>query len=59
MAFVIQMPKVREVRPNVATDPEFGRALEEARAAGVQVLCLGCNVRPGSLTIDAARVFIH
>ena len=59
VAFVIQMPKVREVRPNVDTDPKFGKALEEARAAGVQVLCLGCNVRPGSLTIDAARVFIH
>ena len=58
VAFVIQMPKVTEVRPNVATDPVFGKALEEARAAGVQVLYLGCNVRPGSLTVDEARVWV-
>ena len=59
VAFVIQMPRVTEVRPNVETDPAFGEALEEARAAGVRVLCLGCNVRPGSLTIDEARASIR
>ena len=59
VAFVIQMPKVTEVRPNIETDPAFGKALEEAKAAGVHVLCLGCNVHPRSLTIDEARVSIR
>ena len=53
------MPRVVEVRANVVTDPEFGQALAEARAAGVQVLCPGCDVRPDSLTIDEARVCVE
>ena len=59
VAFVIQMPKVREVRPNIGTHPEFGNALEEARAAGVHVLFLGCKVRPDLLSVDKARVFVQ
>lgn len=51
LAFVIQMDGVSEVRPNVATHPEFGVALEEARAAGVQVLFLKCHVEPDLLAI--------
>lgn len=50
-AFVIQMEGVREVRPNVETHPEFGQALEAARAAGVQVLFLCCAVEPDQLTV--------
>ena len=38
VAFVIQMEGITEVRPNVSTQPEFGTALAEAKAAGVQVL---------------------
>ena len=59
VAFVIQMPRVREVRPNIDTHPEFGEALEEAKAAGVHVLFLGCDVQPGALTIDESRVSIQ
>ncbi len=44
VAFVIQVEGVTEVRPNVETHPEFGIALQEARDAGVEVLCLACNV---------------
>ena len=51
LAFVIQMEGVREVRPNVATHPAFGRALEEAKAAGVRVLFLPCHVEPDVLEI--------
>ena len=51
LAFVIQMEGVREVRPNVATHPAFGRALEEAKAAGVRVLFLPCHVEPDKLEI--------
>ena len=51
LAFVIQMDGVTEVRPNVDTHPEFGTALAEARAAGVEVLFLCCHVEPDTLEI--------
>ena len=51
VVFVIQMEGIHEVRPNVKTHPEFGVALEEARQAGVQVLCLGCTVGENELEI--------
>ena len=35
---------ITEVRPNVSTQPEFGTALAEAKAAGVRVLFLLCRV---------------
>ena len=44
ITFVIQVEGVSEVRPNVDTHPEFGVALEEARAVGVEVLFLQCKV---------------
>ena len=49
LLFVIQMEGVTEVRPNTDTHPEFGVALEEARAAGVRVMFLECLAGPGSL----------
>lgn len=51
-AFVIQMEGINEVRANVATHEEFGQALEEAKAAGVKVLCLGCKVTKDTLEVD-------
>jgi sugar fermentation stimulation protein A len=51
LAFVIQMDGVSEVRPNVSTHREFGIALDEAKAAGVEVLFLKCHVEPDSLVI--------
>lgn len=51
LAFVIAMPEVTEVRPNVETHPEFGEALEEAKAAGVRVLALPCRVEEDELVI--------
>ncbi len=51
LAFVIQMDGVSEVRPNVSTHKEFGIALDEAKAAGVEVLFLKCHVEPDSLVI--------
>ena len=53
VAFVIQMDGVTEVRPNISTHAEFGVALDEAKAAGVEVLFLPCHVEPDSLTIQA------
>jgi sugar fermentation stimulation protein A len=43
---------VNEVRANVATHKEFGDALEEAKAAGVKVLALGCRVTEDTLEVD-------
>ena len=42
--FVIQMTDVKYLHPNDATDPEFGRALREAAANGVEVLAVDCDV---------------
>lgn len=55
VAFVIQMEGIHEVRPNVATHKEFGQALEEAKAAGVKVLYLGCRVTEDTLEIDRIK----
>ena len=43
------MEGITEVRPNVDTQPEFGTALAEAKAAGVSVLFLLCHVGRDSL----------
>ena len=51
IAFVIAMPRVRTVLPNISTHPEFGKALEEAKEAGVKVLNLICDVTPDSIKI--------
>lgn len=51
IAFVIQMDGVSEVKPNTATDPEFSKAIEDAKAAGVKVLFLKCHVEPDELEI--------
>ena len=56
ITFVVQMPKVSEVRPNIETHPAFGEAMEQARAAGVQILTLGCTIKPDSLTVDKKRI---
>ena len=42
--FVIQMPDVKYLHPNDATDPAFGAALREAALSGVQVLAMDCAV---------------
>ena len=49
--FVVQMEEVSHMSPNDVTHPEFGQALREARAAGVNVRAFACKVTPDSLTI--------
>ena len=49
--FVIQMPDVKHLHPNDLTDPNFGAALREAAAAGVQVLAVDCAVTVDSMMI--------
>lgn len=50
---VIQMKGVHVFRPNWRTHPEFGQALIEAREAGVEIIAMECEVRPGYVSIDA------
>ena len=49
--FVIQMADVKYLHPNDATDPEFGKALREAAANGVEVLAVDCAV-----TVDEMKI---
>ena len=49
---VIQMKGARVFRPNWATQPEFGEALIVARDAGVEIVAMDCEVRPGTVRID-------
>lgn len=44
LAYVIQMEGVYEVRPNTATHPQYGEALQAAMEAGMDVLYLPCRV---------------
>lgn len=52
--FVIQMSDVKYIHPNDGTDPNFGAALREAAAAGVQVLAVDCRVGVDTMTIGGA-----
>ncbi len=55
--FVIQMKPVKYLTPNDETDPEFGRTLREAHAAGVQVLAVDCRITEDSMEIgDSVEV---
>jgi sugar fermentation stimulation protein A len=56
IAFVIQMEGIKEVLPNEETHPEFKRAYEEAKAAGVQVYYLCCKVKPDDLIVDSVYI---
>ncbi len=58
IAFVIQMPEVSEVRPNIATHPAFAAAWQEAVKAGVRIWFIGCIVTENSLEFDERRVVV-
>ena len=49
---VIQMKGIHTFTPNWDTHPEFGRALRDAAAAGVEIHAMDCIVTPDSLVID-------
>jgi len=49
--FVIQMADVKYLHPNDATDPEFGKALRQAAANGVEVLAVDCTVSVDTMEI--------
>ena len=49
--FVIQMEDVKYLHPNDATDPNFGTALREAAAGGVQVMAMDCAVTTDTMEL--------
>ena len=49
--FVIQMEDVKYLHPNDKTDPNFGAALREAAAQGVQILAVTCRVTEDEMVI--------
>ena len=49
--FVIQMDDVKYLHPNDGTDPAFGKALREAKKAGVRILAMDCAVTQDSMVI--------
>ena len=49
--FVIQMADVKYLHPNDITDPNFGAALREAGANGVQILAMDCAVTEDTMEI--------
>ncbi len=46
VVFVVQMERAAYFAPNDDTQPEFGRALAEARRAGVRLIARCCEVTP-------------
>lgn len=52
VCFVIQMAGMTRFSPNDLTHPAFGAALRRAKAAGVEVLALGCTATPETLEIS-------
>jgi len=42
--FVIQMKDIRYFEPNYETHAAFGEALKEAKAAGVNIMAIDCDV---------------
>ena len=50
--FVIQMADVKYLHPNDVTDPNFGTALREAAANGVNIIAMDCTVTEDTMTIS-------
>lgn len=59
LAFVIQMPKVTEVRPNGRIHPEFETAFRAAVKAGVKIWFIGCCVTENAVIPDTNRIKVE
>lgn len=51
--FLVQMEGMKAFSPNDETDAEFGKALRQAKQAGVEILCYQCKVTPDSLELGS------
>ena len=49
--FVLQRPDADRIMPNATIDPDFARALAEARRAGVRILGRRCTVDLETITL--------
>ena len=49
--FVVQRSDATFLKPHDASDPEFGKALREARAGGVDVMAYNCAVTSGEIRL--------
>jgi sugar fermentation stimulation protein len=57
--FIVQMKGVRYLEPNWGTHPAFGKALQDAKLGGVNVLAVDCHVTENSISAaDFVEVFI-
>ncbi|MGI6538860.1 MAG: DNA/RNA nuclease SfsA [Caldicoprobacterales bacterium] len=52
VVFIAQMKGIRYVTPNDDMHPEFGRAIREAKEAGVQIIAYDCLVSPEKMELD-------
>jgi sugar fermentation stimulation protein A len=50
--FLVQMKGIHALSPNDETDPDFAKALREAHAAGVDILCYDCIITEDTMTAD-------
>lgn len=54
MLYLVQREDCDRVAIATDIDPAYGEALVIARAAGVELLCYGCRVRPDAIELDRA-----
>ena len=57
LVFCVQHSGVKEVGPADDIDPEYGRILREAIAAGVEVLAYGCRLTPHEIVVTQRLPF--
>lgn len=58
ICYVIQMPKVEIVKPNISTDKKYADAYYEVLKNGVKPLFLRCEITPDSLTVIDENIVI-
>lgn len=58
LCFILQREGVRCLKPNDATHPAFGDALEAAAASGVRLMAAVCHVTPDSMAVTGAAPVI-
>lgn len=49
--YCVNLSGVQAVRPAVEIDPQYAQALNDARAAGVEVLAYGCELSPAGIQL--------
>ncbi len=53
LLFVVQMDKVKHLEPNVATDPDFAKALAQCKSSGVTIKAVTCQVTPDTISMES------